>query len=161
MNVDRDAPLREQKGTFEADPCIAPIPRSDCGTNFIAAAKELGISQRQPDVTVQNFLSKQGCLWVFKPSHASHMGGSWEHMIGLSRKILDAILLQENIQITHDILCTLITEMAAIINARPLIPVPTDPESPFMLSPTTILTRKVGVSLPHGDFTDEDLLSRQ
>lgn len=80
--------------------------RSDCGTNFIAAAKELGLSQKQPDIKVQNFLSQQGCSWVFNPPHATHMGGSWERLIGLSRRILDAILLQENIQLTHDILCT-------------------------------------------------------
>ena len=71
--------------------------RSDCGTNFVDAAKELGISQQKPDSTVQNFLSQQGCSWVFNPPHAS-MGGSWERSIGLSRRILDAILLQENIQ---------------------------------------------------------------
>ncbi len=135
--------------------------RSDCGTNFVAAAKELGLSQQQPDITVQNFLSQQECSWVFNPPHASHMGGSWERMIGLSRRILDAILLRENIQLTHDVLCTLMMEVTAIMNARPLIPVSTDPESPFILSPAMILTQKVGVSPPHGDFTDKDLLSRQ
>ncbi|XP_030209647.1 uncharacterized protein LOC115541880 [Gadus morhua] len=135
--------------------------RSDCGTNFVAAARELGMSKQQPDSTVQNFLSQQGCSWVFNPPHASHMGGSWERMIGLSRRILDAILLQENIQLTHDVLCTLMMEVSAIINARPLVPVSTDPESPFILSPAMILTQKIGVTPPHGDFTDKDLLSRQ
>ena len=123
--------------------------RSDCGTNFVAAAKELGMSKQQPDSTVQNFLSQQGCSWVFNPPHASHMGGSWERMIGLSRRILDAILLQENIQLTHDVLCTLMMEVSAIINARPLVPVSTDPESPFILSPAMILTQKIGVTPPH------------
>ncbi|XP_072220163.1 uncharacterized protein [Leuresthes tenuis] len=135
--------------------------RSDCGTNFVAAAKELGISQRQPDVTVQNFLIKQGCSWVFNPPHASHMGGSWERMIGLSRRDLDAILLQENSQLTHDILCTLMAEVVTIINARSLVPVSTDSESPFILSPAMILTQKVWVAPPNGDFTDKDLHSRQ
>ncbi|XP_067306911.1 uncharacterized protein [Pseudorasbora parva] len=135
--------------------------RSDCGTNFVAAAKELGLSRQQPDITVQNFLSQKGCSWVFNPPHASHMGGSWERMISLSRRILDAILLQENIQLTHDVLCTLMMEVTAIINARPLVPISTDPESPFILSPAMILTQKFGVAPPHGDFTDKDLLSRQ
>ena len=34
------------------------------------------------------------------------MWGSWERMIGPSRRILDAILLQDNIKLTHDVLCT-------------------------------------------------------
>ncbi|KAJ7991249.1 hypothetical protein DPEC_G00295360 [Dallia pectoralis] len=135
--------------------------RSDWGKNFVAAAKELGLNRQQLDMAVQNFLSRQGCSWVFNPPHASHMGGSWERLIGLSRRILDAILLQENIQLTHDVLCTLMMEVTAIINARPLVPVSTDLESPFILSPAMILTQKVGVSPPQGDFTDEDLLSRQ
>eukprot|EP00064_Thunnus_orientalis_P010394 superscaffoldBa00001412_g10420 len=30
---------------------------------------------------LQNYLSQQGCTWEFNPPHASHVGGSWEHMI--------------------------------------------------------------------------------
>ena len=100
---------------------------------------------------MQNLLSKQGWSLVFNPSHASHMGGSWERIIGLSRRILDAVLLQENIQLMHDVLCVLMTEVAPIINVRPLVPVSTTPESPFILSPALILTQKVGVTPPHGD----------
>ena len=132
--------------------------RSDCGTNFVAAAKELGLSQNS---SVQQFLSQRGCSWVFNPPHSSHMGGSWERLIGLSRRILDAILLQENVQLTHDVLNTLMAEVVAILNARPLVPVSTDPESPFVLSPAMILTQKVGVPSPHGEFTGKDLLSKQ
>lgn len=135
--------------------------RSDCGTNFVAAAKELGLSYRDPDITVQKFLSDQNCSWVFNPPHASHMGGSWERLIGLSRRILDAILLKDNIQLTHDVLCTLMMEAAAVINARPLVPVSNDPESPSILSPTMILTQKVGVSPPQGEFTSKDLYTKQ
>lgn len=140
-----------------------PVKRilSDCGTNFVAASKELGLNQKQPNNAVRNFLSQQGCSWEFNPPHASHMGGSWERLIGLSRRILNATLLQENIQLTHDVLCTFMAEVAAIINARPLVPVSTDPESPYILSPAMILTQKEGITPPHGDFTDKDLLTRQ
>lgn len=44
-------------------------------------------------------------------------------------------------------------EVAAIINARPLVPVTTDPEDSFILSPAALLTQKVNVvSLPPGEF---------
>ncbi|XP_034016983.1 uncharacterized protein LOC117502080 [Thalassophryne amazonica] len=135
--------------------------RSDCGTNFVAAAKELGLSHKDPDVTVQRFLNEQNCSWVFNPPHASHMGGSWERLIGLSRRILDGILLKQNVQLTHDVLCTLMMEVVAVINARPLVPVSADPESPSILSPAMILTQKVGVSPPRGEFTKKDLYSIQ
>ncbi|KAK7891906.1 hypothetical protein WMY93_023869 [Mugilogobius chulae] len=135
--------------------------RSDCGTNFVAAAKELGLSQKEPNGAMQKFLSEQNCEWVFNVPHASHMGGSWERLIGLSRRILDAMLLKNNIQLTHDTLCTLMMEVAAIINARPLVPVSNDPEAPSILSPAMILTQKVGVAPPPGQFTNKDLYSKQ
>ncbi|KAK7892056.1 hypothetical protein WMY93_024019 [Mugilogobius chulae] len=135
--------------------------RSDCGTNFVAAAKELGLSQKEPNGAMQKFLSEQNCEWVFNVPHASHMGGSWERLIGLSRRILDAMLLKNNIQLTHDTLCTLMMEVAAIINARPLVPVSNDPEAPSILSPAMILTQKVGIAPPQGQFTNKDLYSKQ
>lgn len=134
--------------------------RLDCGTSFVAATKELGLSQKDPDVTMQKFLNEQNCEWVFNVPHASHMGGSWERLIGLSRRILDAILFKETIQLTHDVLCTLMWEVAAI-NARPLVPVSNDPESPSILCPAMILTQKVGVPPPQGQFTNKDLYSKQ
>ncbi|XP_059825057.1 uncharacterized protein LOC132393663 [Hypanus sabinus] len=91
--------------------------RSDCGTNFVGASEELGM-----DKTVQRYLSEQGCNWEFNTPHASHMGGAWEWMIGIARRILDSMFLQQRTQLTHEVLCTLMAEVTAIINARPLLP---------------------------------------
>ena len=46
-------------------------------------------------------------------------------------------------------------EVTAIINARPLIAVSTDPDSPFILTPAMLLTQKVGAPAPSGDFTNQ------
>ncbi|XP_070402814.1 uncharacterized protein [Nothobranchius furzeri] len=129
---------------------------SDCGTNFIGASKEL-----EMDNTVQRYLGKQGCTWNFGPPHASHMGGSWERMIGVARRILDSMLLQQKSHLTHEVLSTLMAEITAIINARPLLPVSTDPHQPFILSPAMLLTQKSGVPPPPGDFIDKDLFTKQ
>ncbi len=48
-------------------------------------------------------------------------------MIGIARRILDAMLLT-NTRITNEILTTLTAKIAAIINARPLVPISTDGE---------------------------------
>ncbi|XP_055367455.1 uncharacterized protein LOC114862962 [Betta splendens] len=130
--------------------------RSDCGTNFIGASKELGMDKR-----MHSYLSEQGCTWVFNPPHASHMGGSWERMIGIARRILDSMFLQQNIRLTHEVLCTLMAEVTAIMNGRPLTPVSSDPENPFILSPSMLLTQKVGVPPPLGEFSDKDLHTKQ
>ncbi|XP_039534522.1 uncharacterized protein LOC120483523 [Pimephales promelas] len=130
--------------------------RSDCGSNFIGACKELGMDKK-----VQRYLSEQGCSWEFNPPHSSHMGGSWERMIGIARRILDSMFLQLNTRLTHEVLCTLMAEVTAIINARPLLPVSVDPEQPFILSPSMLLTQKTGVPPPPGDFSDKDLYTKQ
>lgn len=130
--------------------------RSDCGSNFIGACKELGMDKK-----VQRYLSEQGCSWEFNPPHSSHMGGSWERMIGIARRILDSMFLQLNTRLTHEVLCTLMAEVTAIINARPLLPVSADPEQPFILSPSMLLTQKTGVPPPPGDFSDKDRYTKQ
>ncbi|KAL2089355.1 hypothetical protein ACEWY4_014043 [Coilia grayii] len=130
---------------------------SDCGTNFIGASKELGFGEP----SVQGYISQEGCTWHFNPPHASHMGGVWERMIGVARKILDSMLMQTKVVLSHEVLCTLMAEVSAIMNARPLVPIQTDPDLPFLLTPSTLLTQK-GVSLaPPGDFTEKDLYKRQ
>lgn len=126
---------------------------SDCGTNFIRASKELGMHKEQLNTSVQRYLNQQGCSWEFNPPHASHMGGSWERLIGVARRILDSMLREQFTRLTHDVLCTLMAEVTAIINARPLTSVSNDPEDPFILSPAILLTQKVGVPPPPGDFT--------
>ncbi|XP_067282594.1 uncharacterized protein [Pseudorasbora parva] len=135
--------------------------RSDCGTNFIGACRELGMSADKPDTVVQRYLHQQGCSWVFNPPHASHMGGSWERLIGVARRILESLLLENGTRLTHEVLCTLMAEVTAIMNARPLVPVSNDPEDPFILTPSMLLTMKVGTPPPPGDFMDRDLLTKQ
>lgn len=102
---------------------------------------------------VQRHLSEQGYRWNLNPLHASHIGGSWECMIGVARSILHSILLQQKTRLTQEVLCTLMVEVTAIMNARPLLSVCADPQ-PFIFSPSMLLTQKAGVPPPPGDFSD-------
>ena len=70
------------------------------------------------------------------------MGGSWERMIGTTRRIFEALLLDVR-GLTHEVLITLMAEASAIINARPIVPVSNDPQNPEVLSPSTLLTYKI------------------
>ncbi|XP_037393887.1 uncharacterized protein LOC119263246 [Pygocentrus nattereri] len=137
--------------------------RSDCGTNFVGACKELQIDTVTSDKEVQGYLSDNGCKWIFNPPHSSHMGGSWERLIGLTRRILDSMLLKVGpAKLTHEVLTTFMAEVSAILNARPLVPVSTDPDSPFILTPATLLTQKVGaLPPPKGEFDKKDLYGKQ
>ena len=82
-------------------------------------------------------------------------------MIGIVRRILDAIMLQaQNRAITHEVLTTFLAEVCAILNARPLTTVSTDSDSPQLLSPSMLLTQKTTAA----DLTstdEQDLLRAQ
>ncbi len=45
-------------------------------------------------------------------------------------------------RLTHEVLSTLMAEVTAIVNNRPLTPVSEDPEAPEILTPFTLLTQK-------------------
>ena len=111
--------------------------RSDCGTNFVGASQELEMNTTNRSFkNVEKYLSTQNCTWVFNLPHASHMGGVWERMIGIARRILDCMLLEHKKScLTYEVLVTLIAEVAAIMNARPLIPVSSDPGLGFTSHP--------------------------
>ena len=130
---------------------------SDCGTNFVAGSKELEMVQ------VREHLLREGCEWSFNPPHASHMGGVWERMIGIVRRILDSMFLKLGpAQLSHDVLHTFLAEVSAIVNSRPLVPVSDDPECPEVLTPAMLLNQKTKIlSAPPGTFTREDLFGKQ
>ncbi|XP_033726768.1 uncharacterized protein LOC117316337 [Pecten maximus] len=118
------------------------IFRSDRGTNFVGSMEKLGGINVENDA-VRKFLLEDGCKWIFNPPHASHMGGVWERMIGVARRILDALLLDSRRGVlTHEVLTTFLAEVTAIVNSRPLVPLSSDPQDPYPLSPSLILTHK-------------------
>ena len=121
--------------------------RSDRGTNFVGAVHDLGIpSKFIEEKPIKEFLNSNGCSWEFNPPHASHFGGVWERMIGVTRRILDAMLLRQGTkELTHDILSTLLAEVCAIVNSRPLTPLSNDPSDSLVLTPAMLLTQKIGI----------------
>ncbi|XP_053367622.1 uncharacterized protein LOC128541295 [Clarias gariepinus] len=135
--------------------------RSDRGTNFIGACKELKLNAEDPDF--KSYLQDQGCTWVFNSPHSSHMGGVWERLISVARRILNALLLKtDSTRLSHEVLVTLMSEIMAIMNARPLVPISSDPDMPHVLSPATLLTQKIeAVSAPKGEYDIKDLYNKQ
>ncbi|XP_056017069.1 uncharacterized protein LOC125663253 [Ostrea edulis] len=142
------------------------IFRSDRSTNFIGATDDLRVDTVcVEDDTLKKYLYNSGTKWIFNPPHSSHFGGAWERMIGLVSNILDAMFMEPNNKnITHDVLCTLMAEVTAIINSRPLTPVSSDPDSPFVLTPNILLTQKHSSDsdiLEFGDIGVKDMLKSE
>lgn len=88
------------------------------------------------------------------------MGGAWERLIGVSRRILDGLLTEnKGRNLTHEVLVTFMAEVTAIINNTPLLPVSTDPECPSILSPSVLLTMKTSPDVrPFPTFYSKEML---
>ena len=129
--------------------------RSDRGSNFVCGAKELGLNTiNVEDSHIQRFLQNKGIVWRFNSPHSSHKGGVWERIIGMSRKILDSMFLNSSQKLlTHEVLSTLMYEVCAIINSRPLATISYDAEDPTILTPSILLTQKY----PDMDISFKDL----
>ena len=92
---------------------------------------------------VEKYLTEQGCEWQFNPPHASHFGGVWERQIGRIGRIVDAMLLETRAQkVTHELLVTLMSEVTAIVNSRPITAIQSDTDEPLPLTPSILLTQK-------------------
>lgn len=141
--------------------------RSDRGTNFVGAERELKQAFTELDEErVSQFLLKENCdLIDFKmnvPS-ASHMGGVWERQIRSVRNVMSTLLHHHGSQLDDESLRTFLCEAAAIVNSRPLtVDTLNDPLSSSPLSPNLLLTMKSNVVLPPpGNFQKPDLYSRK
>lgn len=68
--------------------------RSDCRNNFVGSVKDLNATViSTEDRPIKEYLSENRINWIFNPPHFSHMGGVWERMTGVARRVLDSRLL--------------------------------------------------------------------
>lgn len=141
--------------------------RSDRGTNFIGAHRELkeALKEMEQD-KVRSRLLEENCEWIsFKlnPPSASHMGGSWERQIRTVRNVLTPLLGECGRQLDDESFRTLMKEVQAIVNSRPLaLNDMSSTDSPEPLTPNYLLTMKSKVLMPPpGNFVKEDLYLRK
>lgn len=141
--------------------------RSDRGTNFVGSTNDLNINTINiEDGPVKSVLHENGTTWIFNPPHSSHMGGVWERLIGVARRILDSMLLENSMNkghLTHEVLVTFLAEVSAIMNSRPLTTLSTDPDDPYPLSPSLLITQKPDVLVSSLDavFDCKDMYQSQ
>ncbi|XP_078495539.1 uncharacterized protein LOC144751035 [Ciona intestinalis] len=129
--------------------------RSDNGTNFVGAERELreGL-QRLNQNQITNSMTNEDIKWILNPPAASHQGGIWERVIRSVRKIMRH-LSSERI-LNDEQLHTLMTEIERILNDRPLIPVSTIPDDFEALTPSSILLGRLDSSLAPDQFIKAD-----
>ena len=134
--------------------------RSDNGTNFVGADKELkkAVASWNQD-RLNKFFSNNDITWKFNPPLALHMGGIWERMVQSIKRVLSGLTREQALD--DESLSTLMCEAEAIVNSRPLTTVSDDVKDPEPLTPNHLLTLRSGPTVPPGIFVKEDVYSRK
>ena len=126
---------------------------SDNATTYLSAASE--IEQLMKSTTVQDTLQNKGTTWQFIPKRAPWYGGFWERLIGLTKTTLKKVLGRTFVSLTD--LQTIVTEIEATLNDRPLTYISADVRDPEPLTPAHLLYGRRLVMLPYSTPDDSEI----
>ena len=127
---------------------------SDNATTFESAARTLKKLYENPEVT--KYFSDCQIEWRFIPKRAPWYGGFWERLVGLTKEALKKMLGRTRLKFNE--FRTIVTEIEAILNNRPLTYVSSDLKDPHALTPSHLLYGDRLFSLPYDPSVEEELL---
>ncbi|XP_050065913.1 uncharacterized protein LOC126554977 [Aphis gossypii] len=106
---------------------------SDNGTNFVGAQKMLVSMMKGAS---DKFI-KEGIEWHFNPPSAPHFGGLWESAVRSTKHHLKRVMGEHKLTSTE--LRTLLCQIEACLNSRPITPLSSDPSDLEALTPSHFL----------------------
>jgi len=130
---------------------------SDNGTNFVGATRELKelyqfLQTQATQESINHYLSDQKIIWKFIPQHAPHFGGIWEAAVKSMKVHLRHIL--GKVKLKYEELSTLLAQIEACLNSRPLAPLANDDDGIEALTPGPFLIGRPLQALPDVSSTD-------
>ena len=93
----------------------------------------------------------------FIPEHAPHFGGLWEAAVKSTKKHLSRIV--GNARLSFEELTTVLCQIEAVLNSRPLIPLPGDGDNIEVLTPGHFLIGRPLEAIPDPDIPDRSISS--
>ncbi|XP_063436092.1 uncharacterized protein LOC134717532 [Mytilus trossulus] len=125
---------------------VPKIMMSDNALTFKAASNEISrlCNSRKVKENIQNY----GIEWKFIPNRAPWFGGMWERMIGLTKISLKKVLGRAHVN--NETLRTVLTEIEATLNDRPVTYISTDIRDPEPLTPSHLIHGRRITTVPYG-----------
>ena len=110
--------------------------------------KELAefLEHQKTQGVISQFCSTQGISWKFIPEHAPKFGGLWESAVKSMKTHLRRVI--SDVKLTFEEFTTILAQVEAVLNSRPLVSMPCDDNGIEPLTPGHFLIDKPLESLP-------------
>lgn len=129
---------------------------SDNGTNFAGAdtklRKELEQHAKFWYKEQAKVVRERGIKWHFIPAAAPHFGGLWEAGVKSMKHHMKRVI--GNSTLTFEELSTVLIQIEAVLNSRPLCPFTSDPEDLNVLTPGHFLMGTAPITPPQPCLLD-------
>lgn len=129
---------------------------SDNATNFVSLNRELKemyqFAKLEAEGNIGVELANEGIEWKFVPPGSLHMGGLWEAGVKSCKYHLKRIM--DNVLFTFEELTTVLVQIEACLNLRPLSSLSADPSDIQPLTPAHFLVGESLTGLTDVNFDD-------
>lgn len=128
---------------------------SDNGRTFVGARSELnelGEFLRQNSSDIIQKSQNYRIDWHFIPAYSPHFGGLWEAGVKSAKYHLKRVVA--NASLTYEGMSTLLVQIEAVLNSRPLSPMSADPSDTTPLTPAHFLIGRPLTTIPANHLVD-------
>ncbi|XP_058828387.1 uncharacterized protein LOC131688231 [Topomyia yanbarensis] len=140
-DLSTDAFLASLRRFISRRGCIQEL-HSDNATNFKGANHEMHklynqFRDQQAVQRIEQFCHTREIEWHFIPPDAPEFGGLWEAAVKSAKTHLKRIV--GNVKLNFEEFSTVLTEIEAVLNSRPLLAVSNDSADPLVITPAHYL----------------------